>query len=280
MRAAPFFAAVMANAGSKLGLGMAVLGLAAVAGVGGWVLATWGSNGRAAWSRSGGAAEAGSAKAGGAGAGAAGAAQGWTSGAGAGTGPLAGLIGKDPVAHYQAGKTRQERLNALSNFMALGDDNNYAMLKAALDDAEADIRMMAVESATALEVGQAVDVWKKSATSADPDVREMTWSLSATYPMESRAAIYREALLRGPSAAVTEALTEMSVTPERPLFEMLLLLGNTLPADRVPQVLQTIQEWLVPGGGEVPQFRSIAEAAAFWERQQGNYDEYLLRTDQ
>ena len=271
---APFISEHMANAGSKLGLILAVAGLIGVAAVGGWVLATWGGNGKASWSKRDSSTQ--------------------TESAdnpdtpslspnntpSAGSHPLDSLIGKDPVAHYRSGKTRQERMDAISNFMALGDDNNYAMLKAALDDADAEIRLFAVESATALEVGHAVDVWKKSAASTDPDVREMTWSLSATYPMESRAAIYREALLRGPSEAVTEALNEMNVTPERPLFEMMLLLGDSLPPERAPQVLKTIQEWLVPGGGQVPQFKSIAEAAAFWEKQQENYDEYLLRLDQ
>jgi hypothetical protein len=171
-------------------------------------------------------------------------------------------------------------MDAISHFMALGDDNNYAMLKAALDDADKEIRTFAVESASSLEVGPAVDVWKKSATSSDPDVREMTWSLSATYPIESRAAIYREALTKGPKEAVTEAIDEMTVTPERPLFEMMLTMGAALPADRAPVVLKTIQEWLEPGGGEVPNFKSIPEAVAFWEKQHQNYDEYLLRVDQ
>ncbi len=194
--------------------------------------------------------------------------------------PLEHLFDKDPVAHYREGRTAKERMDAISNFMALGDDNNYAMLKAALDDADAEIRIFAVESASALEIGPAVDVWKKSATSADPDVREMTWSLCATYPMESRAAIYREALTRGPQAAFTEAIDEMTVTPERPLFEMMLTLGETLPAERAPRLLEVLQEWLEPGGGDVPQFKSIAEVLAFWEKQHENYDEYLLRVDQ
>ncbi len=193
--------------------------------------------------------------------------------------PLEHLFDKDPVAHYREGKSAQERMDAISNFMALGDDNNYAMLKAALDDADPEIRIFAVESASSLEIGPAVDVWKKSATSTDPDVREMTWSLCATYPMESRAAIYREALTRGPQAAFDEALDEMAVTPERPLFEMMLTLGEALPAARAPRLLAAIQEWLEPGGGDVPRFNSISEAISFWEKQHENYDEYLLRVD-
>lgn len=194
--------------------------------------------------------------------------------------PLEHLFDKDPVAHYREGRTARERMDAISNFMALGDDNNYAMLKAALDDADPEIRMFAVESASALEIGPAVDVWKKSAISNDPDVREMTWSLCATYPMESRAAIYREALTKGPQAAFAEAIDEMTVTPERPLFEMMLTLGDALPAERAPRLLEVIQEWLEPGGGDVPRFKSIPEVLAFWEREHENYDEYLLRVDQ
>lgn len=193
--------------------------------------------------------------------------------------PLAAIMDKDPVQTYLAGKTAQERYDILSNFMALGHDSNYAMLKAALRDADPENRIYAVESASALEVPQAVDVFKEGATSADPDVREMTWSLSATYPMESRAAIYREALVRGPQEAFIESLDEMGVTPERPLFEMMLAVHEEMSPDRLPKLLTTLKEWLEPGGGEVPKFSSVAEVVKWWERQEENYDEYLLRVD-
>lgn len=251
------------NAASKIGAGLAIAGVVGIAASAGWMLATLGGDGRVK-------KEAGEVEE-------------MKTSAPAAKGaphPLEHLIGKDPAAHYREGKTAKERMDAISNFMALGDDNNFLMLKAALDDADKEIRTYAVESASALEVAAAVEVWKKSATSQDPDVREMTWSLSATYPMESRAAIYREALTKGPMEAMTEALNEMTVTPERPLFEMMLTLGDKLPAERAPAVLKTIQEWLEPGGGEVPVFKSITEAVQFWEKQHGNYDEYLLRTDQ
>ena len=251
--------------GTRAGIGLAVAAVVGIAGMGGWMLATRGASGKAV--RPAVEMEELPVKA------TASAAKGKPH-------PLEHLFEKDPVAHYREGRSKQERMDAISNFMALGDDNNYAMLKAALDDADAEVRMLAVESASALEVGPAVDVWKKSATSSDPDVREMTWSLSATYPMESRAAIYREALTRGPQAAFNEAIDEMTVTPERPLFEMMLTLGETLPAERAPRLLQVLQEWLEPGGGEVPKFTSISEVLAFWERQHQNYDEYLLRVDQ
>jgi len=193
--------------------------------------------------------------------------------------PLAAIMDKDPVQTYMAGKTAEERYDILSNFMALGHESNYAMLKAALRDADPENRIYAVESASALEIPEAVDVFKEGAASTDPDVREMTWSLSATYPMESRAAIYREALVRGPGDAFTEALDEMGVTPERPLFEMMLAVHSEMSADRLPKILDTLREWLEPGGGEVPRFGSVADVAKWWERQEENYDEYMLRVD-
>lgn len=193
--------------------------------------------------------------------------------------PLAHLENKNPVDHFKAAKSKEERLQAISEFMALGDDNNYAMLRAALDDPDPEVRLFATESASALEVEQAAEVWKKGAVSTDPDVREMTWSLSITYPMEQRAAIYREALAFGPPSAMTEAIEEMGVTPERPLFEMMLTIGSVLPQDRVPTIMATIQEWLEPGGGDIPSFKSLSEALQWWEAQHENYDEYLLRTD-
>jgi len=250
--------------GNKVGAGLAVAGVVGIAAAAGWMLATLGGGGSKVVpvqeSVDGPVADGKAVK--------------------EAPHPLEHLFGKDPVKYYREGKSAQERMDAISNFMALGDDNNYAMLKAALDDEDRGIRMYAVESATSLEVAHAVDVWKKSAASGDPDVREMTWSLSATYPMESRAAIYREALTKGPKEAVTEAINEMTTTPERPLFEMMLTMGDALPTDRAPVVLKTIQEWLVPGGGEVPVFKSMPEAVRFWEKQHQNYDEYMLRTDQ
>lgn len=241
---------------------MAVLGIAAA---GGWLLATLGGSGKAVKSKD-------------------------TAQTTSKTTPLASaqkpahpldhLLDKDPVAYYQSAKTAEERKDAISNFMALGDDLNYAMLKAALDDTDAEVRLYAVESASALEEEQATEVWKKSGTSTDPDVREMTWSLSATYPMDKRAAIYREALARGPAQAFEEAIEEMGVSPERPLFEMMLTIGTVLPQDRTPRLLEVVQEWLEPGGGEVPKFASLAVALKWWESQHENYDEFMLRTDQ
>lgn len=254
----------MANyLGNKVGVGLAIAGVVGIAAAAGWMLATLGGGGAKVVP---GLVEVNK--------------QEPDPKVKAALHPLEHLFGKDPVAVYREGQSARDRMDAISNFMALGDDNNYAMLKAALDDVEKEIRMFAVESATSLEVPHAVDVWKKSATNLDPDVREMTWSLSATYPMESRAAICREALTKGPKEAVVETISEMTVTPERPLFEMMLTLGDALPTDRAPTVLKAIQEWLEPGGGEVPVFRSIPEAVKFWEAQHQNYDDYMLRVDQ
>ena len=253
------------SATPKPGMWLALAGLAVLAAAGGWMLATLGGGNATAPAKN---PEAGLA------------ASQAPPAAAAPVSPLAHLIGKDPVAHYREGRTAKERMDAISNILALGDDNCYQMLKAALDDPDKEIRVYATESAHNLEIGQTVDVWKKSAISPDPDVREMTWSLCAPYPIESRAAIYREALLNGPAVAMSEALNEMSTTPERSLFEMMLTLNEKLPPDRASRLVATLQEWLEPGGGEVPRFNSIAQVIAFWEKQHENYDEYLLRVDQ
>jgi len=248
---------------NRVYLGAAVVAVLAVAGVGGWMMATLGSGGKAIWPAQVEVDATVEPKA-----------------VASGSHPLQHLFEQDPVTYFKAAKTAEDRRNAISEFMALGDDNNYAMLRAALDDVDAEVRLFAVESATALEVDQATEVWKKSATSQDSDVREMTWSLSATYPMDKRASIYREALARGPLPAFEEAIEEMTVTPERPLFEMMVTIGTTLPPDRTPRMLQVVQEWLEPGGGEVPKFGSLNEVLKWWETQHENYDEFMLRTDQ
>lgn len=248
---------------NRVYLGAAVAAVLGVAGAGGWMMATLGSGGKAIRTE---AVEVPD--------------QAVPEVGANGSHPLQHLLTKDPVSYFKAAKTAEDRKNAISEFMALGDDNNYAMLRAALDDADAEVRLFAVESASALEVDQATEVWKKSATSQDPDVREMTWSLSATYPMDKRAAIYREALARGPLSAFEEAIEEMGVSPERPLFEMMLTIGTILPPERTQRMLQVVQEWLEPGGGEVPRFGSLSEALRWWERQHENYDEFMLRTDQ
>jgi hypothetical protein len=254
-----------ADMGMRAALALAVVALLGVAGTAGWMMATGGKSRGKAYAPESGESAATIVTA---------------AMPGSKPGPLDHLLDQNPVEYYRKGTTAQERMDAISEFMALGDDNNYAMLRAALDDPDPEVRMYAVESATALEEEQAVEVFKKGAVSSDPDAREMTWSLCATYPIEGRAAIYRDALAFGPPEAMEEALTEMEVSPERPLFEMMLMSGNVLPGDRVPRILRALQEWLEPGGGEVPQFQSLDQAVKWWEREHENYDEFMLRVDQ
>lgn len=188
----------------------------------------------------------------------------------------------DPVERYKApGQTAQQRKDMISNFMALGHDKNPFMLIAALSDPDPAVRFFAVESASALTPEEAREVYRRAAFSEDPDVREMCWSLSAPHPIENRAYIYSEALEKGSNVVVEEALAEMGSTPERPLFEMMMSQALQIKnPQRVARLQKELQEWLVPGGGEVPQFRSLSEMAAWWRKTHTAYDQFMLRVDQ
>ena len=185
----------------------------------------------------------------------------------------------DPVERYREGKTAQARKDMISNFMALGHDRNPDMLIEALKDTDIDVRVFAVESASALTPEEAVRVYMKSASNDNPDVREMTWSLVAPHPMENRVMVYREALSNGSTKTVEEALSEMGTTPERSLFEMMLEQANKQQGDRAKRLTTELNEWLKPGGGNVPEFTRADELVQWWSQNSKNYDEYMLRVD-
>ena len=184
----------------------------------------------------------------------------------------------DPVERYRAAKGAQERQNVISNFMALGHDRNAAMLIAALNDADLRVQMFAIESSTSLEAALAHQVLTQACVNKTADVRQMAWSLLAPYGINEKAATFAQVLIQGPDDAFTEAFQEMSISPERPLFETML--NATLHADakRVPRLLTEMQEWL-ERAGEVPKFKSAPELLAWWGQNQKHYDQYLLRLD-
>ena len=188
----------------------------------------------------------------------------------------------DPVERYKApGQTAQQRKDMISNFMALGHPNNPFMLIAALNDPDAAVRFFAVESASALTPEEAREVYRRAASSEDADVREMCWSLSAPHPIENRVYIYSDALEKAGDKAVEEVLSEMGRTPERPLFEMMLSQALQIKnPQRVARLQKELQEWLVPGGGDVPKFNTLQDMAAWWQKTHQAYDEFMLRVDQ
>jgi len=189
----------------------------------------------------------------------------------------------DPVSRYRElrGGTAQARKDIISNFLALGHERNPYLLIEALGDPDPGVRLLAVESASALSVGEATAVLAAASSSRDADVREMTWSLAAPYPVESRVTIYAGALRQGDDTALAEAFSEMGIRPERPLFEMMLAeaLRPEVAPERQARFLEELQAWLEPGGGEVPRFQQVGELAQWWRTQLDHYDEYLLRTD-
>ncbi len=187
----------------------------------------------------------------------------------------------DPVDKYRAAKTAKERYDVIANFMALGHERNPAMLIDALRDSDLSNRVYAVESASALTPEEAREVYRQAAVNDQADVREMTWSLVAPHPMENKVYVYQEPLAKGSPAIMEEAFHEMGVTPERPLFEMMLTQASmTKEPQRASRIMKEINEWLVPGGGTVPQLKTPAEALKWWESQSQNYDEFMLRVDQ
>ena len=190
----------------------------------------------------------------------------------------------DPVLRFRElkGGTPQERKDLISNFMALGHERNPSMLIEALKDVDKDVRVFAVESASALTEEEATLVLQAAAANDNADARDMAWSIAAPYPMSSKVKIYGEALTKGDDTILAEAFDEMSITPERPLFEMMLFhsVDPNVADPRRLRLLKEMQVWLEPGGGDVPTFSDPKELLAWWEANRVNYDEFLLRVDQ
>lgn len=188
----------------------------------------------------------------------------------------------EPVERYREAKTYQEKYDIISNFMALGHDRNVNMLIAALNDSDPKIRLYAVESAASMLTPElATLVYKESGKSTDKDVREMTWSFSAPHPMENRSQIYGEILIKGPDDSIEEVLSEMGRTPEMPLFETLIgaSLSPGVKPDRIGRIVKELNEWLKPGGGTVPEFKTGTDLAKWWAENKKNYDQFMLRVD-
>ena len=186
----------------------------------------------------------------------------------------------DPVDRLRAAKNSEERADLMSRFMALGHARNPAMLVDALRDPDVKLRVTAVEYSASLTPLEACEVYRASSINDQSDVRDMTWSLLAPHPEENRALVYGEALAQGSPQVMEEVFSEMGRQPGRTLFEAMInqMLKTNEPA-RSTRILREVQAWLVPGGGEVPQFPSTSAAASWWSQQRKNYDEFMLRVD-
>lgn len=96
----------------------------------------------------------------------------------------------DPVSRYREAKTKQERYDIISNFMALGHERNPFMLVEALKDPDVSNRVYAVESASALTAEESTHVLRQAAINDQWDVREMAWSLLAPYPPDLKTGVF------------------------------------------------------------------------------------------
>jgi len=181
---------------------------------------------------------------------------------------------------FRAAKTTEARAETLGRFMALGHERNPAMLTDALRDPDVKLRLSAVEYTASLTPLEACEVYRASCINDQSDIREMTWSLLAPHPEANRALVYGQGLAKGTPQIIEETLSEMGRQPGRILFEEMLnqTLKSTEPA-RTQRLLRELQQWLVPGGGEIPQFPTPNAVAGWWERHRTNYDEYMLRVD-
>jgi|GEM_PF-1949461 len=189
----------------------------------------------------------------------------------------------DPVQRYHAAKATAERIQVISDFITLGHDHNVFMLQEAVRDRDAKVRMLALESAASMLTPEmAREVYRVSGRSDDPDIRTMTWSFVAPHPMENRVAVYGEVLQKGPDVAVEEALGEMGRTPEMPLFDTLLFQSQAkdMQPERTARLLKELNNWLKPGGGDVPEFHTVADLQTWWQANRKNYDQFMLRVDQ
>jgi hypothetical protein len=186
----------------------------------------------------------------------------------------------DPVSRYREAKTKQERYDIISNFMALGHERNPFMLVEALKDPDVSNRVFAVESASALTAEESTHVLRQAAINDQWDVREMAWSLLAPYPPDLKTGVLAEVISNGADVSLEEAFSEMGRQPDIQLFDTMVTLSQKANPQRQTRLLKEMQLWLEPGGGDVPQFRSVQELLTWWQKTRPNYDEYMLRIDQ
>ena len=186
----------------------------------------------------------------------------------------------EPLPRYQAGRTPEERAEIMGAFMTLGHDQNPLMLIEALKDSSTSNRISAIEYAAQLTDKQAAEVLKEAILNDQNDVREMAWSILAPHPLENKAPAFMATIERGSDTVLEESFKEMGRTPEMPLFEAMLTSSNRVQGARQTRVFKERQEWLKPGGGNVPAFKSVADMTAWWTANKQRYDQYLLRVDQ
>ena len=188
----------------------------------------------------------------------------------------------DPVERYHQAKTSEERMKIISDFITLGHNHTVLLLQEAVKDSDPKVRMLALESAASMLTPElAREVYRVSGRSDDPDIRTMTWSFLAPHPMENRVAVYGEVLQKGPDVAVEEAISEMGRTPEMSLFDTLLFqsMASDMKPERTGRLLKELNDWLKPGGGNVPAFKSVAELQTWWQANRRRYDTFMLRVD-
>lgn len=187
----------------------------------------------------------------------------------------------DPLASYQRAKSKEEKLEAIGQFMALGHEQNPLMLIAALKDRDQEVRIRAVEYSASLEAGVSAQVLLEGCLNDSPDVREMSWSLLAPHPIENKATVFMAAIERGTDMVLEEAFMEMGRTPEMPLFEAMLTAASRTQGSRQERVFKELKEWLIPGGNEgVPSFNAVAPMITWWSANKHRYDQFMLRIDQ
>ena len=183
------------------------------------------------------------------------------------------------MQRYKASTTKEDRLEIIGQFMALGHDRNAMMLIEALKDESTEVRVKAVEYAASLEPGVSAQVLKEACINDAKDAREMGWSLLAPHPLENKAPVLMAAIERGTDVVLEEAMSEMGRTPEMPLFEAMLASATRVQDARQSRVFRELQEWLKPGGGAVPAFKSVDEMVAWWAANKQRYDQFMLRID-
>jgi len=186
----------------------------------------------------------------------------------------------DPVQRYKAAKTEEERTEVIGSFMTLGHDSNPLMLIEALKDDSTRIRVSAVEYAAQLTEQASAQVLKEAILNDRSDVREMGWSLLAPHPLENKAPALMATIERGSDVVLEESFREMGRTPEMPLFEAMLTSATKVQGERQTRVFKELNQWLVPGGGNVPTFRSVPEMVNWWTANKQRYDQFMLRVDQ
>lgn len=147
------------------------------------------------------------------------------------------------------------------------------LLKRGFADSDVEIRRLALEMGMDVKDPAMLELVHAGLADADEDIQKLAWHIGMNQEGEARWALIREGMNSSSPETALAALAEADATPSRDMIP------NMLPALEHPheQVRELAHEILFLTFQQ--SFTTAAEAAAWWAKNQGQYDENLVFTE-